>query len=64
MLRCTGFSENPQRGEAASFHVIEEGLDLLASASEKYVELSQLYKPTEQILRMVSKGEVFHPIGG
>ena len=29
MLRCTGFSENPQRGEAAGFHVIEEGLELL-----------------------------------
>ena len=42
----------------------EEGLERLATASEKYVELSQLYKPTEQILGMVSKGEVFHPIGG
>ena len=42
----------------------EEGLERLAAASEKYVELSQLYKPTEQILGMVSKGEVFHPIGG
>ena len=42
----------------------EEGLERLATASEKYVELSQLYKPTKQILGMVSKGEVFHPIGG
>ena len=42
----------------------EEGLERLAAASEKYVELSQLYKPTEQILGMVSKGRVFHPIGG
>ena len=42
----------------------EEGLERLAAASEKYVELSQLYKPTEQILGMVSKAEVFHRIGG
>jgi len=35
MLRCTGFSENPQREEAAGFHVIEEGLDFL-SAKDKW----------------------------
>ena len=27
MLGCTGFPENPQRGEAIGFRVIEEGLD-------------------------------------
>ena len=40
----------------------EEGLGRLASAAEQYIELSELYRPTEQILQMVSKGEVFHPI--
>ncbi|MEE3122037.1 MAG: fatty acid oxidation complex subunit alpha FadB [SAR324 cluster bacterium] len=40
----------------------EEGLGRLASAADQYIELSELYRPTEQILGMVSKGEVFHPI--
>lgn len=40
----------------------EEGIDRLVSAAEQYIELSELYKPTGQILGMVSKGEVFHPI--
>jgi len=40
----------------------EEGLGRLASAAEQYIELSELYRPTEQILQMVSKGEVFHSI--
>ena len=40
----------------------EEGLGRLASAAEQYIELSELYRPTEQILQMVSKGEVFHTI--
>ena len=37
MLGCTGFPENPQRGEAVGFRVIEEGLDFLAAADKAWI---------------------------
>ena len=37
MLGCSGFPENPQRGEAVGFRVIEEGLDFLAAADKAWI---------------------------
>ena len=38
----------------------EQGIDKLVAASEQYVDLSLLYKPTEQMSGMVSRGEKFY----
>ena len=38
----------------------EQGIDKLVGASEQYLDFSLLYKPTEQMLRMVSRGENFY----
>ena len=37
MLGCTGFPENPQRGEAVGFRVIEEGLDFLSAKDKSWL---------------------------
>ena len=37
MLGCTGFPENPQRGEAVGFRVIEEGLDFLSAEDKSWL---------------------------
>lgn len=37
MLGCTGFPENPQRGEAVGFRVVEEALDFLAAADQAWI---------------------------
>ncbi len=37
MLGCTGFPENPQRGEAVGFRVIEEALDFLCEEDKAWI---------------------------
>ena len=37
MLGCTGFPENPQRGEAVGFRVIEEELDFLSVEDQQWL---------------------------
>jgi L-fuconolactonase len=37
MLGCTGFPENPQRGEAVGFRVIEEGIDFLSEEDKAWI---------------------------
>ena len=37
MLGCTGFPENPQRGEAVGFRVVEEGMDFLSEADKGWI---------------------------
>ncbi len=37
MLACTGFPENPQRGEAVGFRVVEEALDFLSEEDKGWV---------------------------
>ena len=37
MLGCTGFPENPQRGDAVGFRVIEEELDFLSAADKAWI---------------------------
>ena len=37
MLGCTGFPENPQRGEAVGFRVIEEGLDFMSTDDREWL---------------------------
>jgi len=37
MLGCTGFPENPQRGEAVGFRVVEEGLDFLSAEDKAWI---------------------------
>lgn len=37
MLGCTGFPENPQRGEAVGFRVIEESLDFLSGEDKEWL---------------------------
>ena len=37
MLGCTGFPENPQRGEAVGFRVVEEALDFLSADDQAWL---------------------------
>ena len=37
MLGCTGFPEDPQRGEAVGFRVIEEEIDFLAVEDKEWI---------------------------
>ena len=37
MLGCTGFPEDPQRGEAVGFRVIEEGIDFLNAEDKEWI---------------------------
>jgi len=37
MLGCTGFPENPQRGEAVGFRAIEEGVDFMSDDDKAWV---------------------------
>jgi predicted TIM-barrel fold metal-dependent hydrolase len=37
MLGCTGFPENPQRGDAVGFQVIEEALDFLSEEDQAWL---------------------------
>ncbi len=37
MLGCTGFPENPQRGEAVGFRVVEEGMDFLSEGDKEWI---------------------------
>lgn len=37
MLGCTGFPENPQRGEAVGFRVIEEEMDFLSAEDQAWL---------------------------
>jgi predicted TIM-barrel fold metal-dependent hydrolase len=37
MLGCTGFPENPQRGEAVGFRVVEEELDFLSAEDKAWI---------------------------
>jgi hypothetical protein len=36
-LGCTGFPENPQRGEAVGFRVIEEEMDFLSAEDQAWL---------------------------
>ena len=37
MLGCTGFPEDPQRGEAVGFRVIEEEIDFLGVEDKEWI---------------------------
>ena len=37
MLGCTGFPENPQRGEAVGFRIVEEALDFLSEDDQAWL---------------------------
>ena len=37
MLGCTGFPENPQRGEAVGFRVVEEAMDFLVEKDKAWI---------------------------
>ena len=37
MLGCTGFPEDPQRGDAVGFRVIEEGIDFLSEEDKEWI---------------------------
>ena len=37
MLGCTGFPENPKRGEAVGFRAIEEGVDFMSDDDKAWV---------------------------
>ena len=37
MLGCTGFPEDPQRGEAVGFRLVEEGMDFLSAQDKEWI---------------------------
>ena len=37
MLGCTGFPEDPQRGEAVGFRVVEQAMDFLSSEDKEWI---------------------------